>query len=64
MFLFYIQLEVVVECAHRIDPENMDHMPSREDIIKTLVVNFADVVCVTAVDADTRYAEAGKPSCA
>ncbi|XP_067935032.1 ataxin-2-like protein isoform X2 [Watersipora subatra] len=54
---FSSELEVVIECAHLVDPDKEDRLPLKTNLIDKLIVSFEDLVCMDAIDADTKYGE-------
>lgn len=57
--LHICQLELVLECAHLVDPRSKGKFPAKDRVIEKLIVDYNDMITMTATDADTKYGEAG-----
>jgi len=54
------QLEVVIEQAHRVQPDLPNLIPSKEKVLDKLIFEFKEIVTVNAVDADTKQVQCCK----
>ncbi|KAF6022901.1 ATXN2 [Bugula neritina] len=55
-------LEVVIEQAHRVQPDLPNLIPSKEKVLDKLIFEFKEIVTVNAVDADTKQVQCSTDS--